>query len=75
LKDDRKESLGSAMTHIAGHVEDNLEAAKNDIKNAAAAVAEEAKEKAQGVVDAVQDKVVEAVDKVHAAAHKDDFKK
>ena len=63
------------MTHTPDHVEDNLKAAKNDVKNAASAVVEEAKDKVHGAVEAVQERVVEAVDKVHAAAHKDDFKK
>ena len=31
--------------------------------------------KDHGVVGSVEGKVIEAVDKVHAAAHKDDFKK
>lgn len=75
LRDDHIESLGNVMTHEKGHVEENLEAAKNDVKNAASAVVEEAKEKVHGVVESVQGKVVEAVDKAHTAAHKDDFKK
>ena len=63
------------MTHTKEHVEGNLEAAKNDVKSAASAIVEEAKDKVHGVVNSVEGKVVEAVDKVHAAAHKDDFKK
>lgn len=35
----------------------------------------EIREETESVVEKAKEKVVEAVDKVHTAAHKDDFKK
>lgn len=63
------------MTHVKGHTENHLDAAKKDVKSAAADIVEAAKEKIHGAVEAVQEKAVDAVDKVHESAHKDDFKK
>jgi hypothetical protein len=68
LKGDRKRSLGTQMTHSESNAHSHLDSAKEELKSAAAIVAEDAKEKVEEVVAKVAEKVGEVADHVQDKA-------
>ena len=68
LKGDRKRSLGIQMTQSESNARGHLDSAKEELKSAAAIVAEDAKEKVEEVVAKVAEKVGEVADHVQDKA-------
>ena len=60
------------MTHADSKAHSHLDSAKEELKNAAVEVAEQAKEKVEAVVSHVAEKVGDAADHVQEKTTKDD---